>query len=251
VLWLGTWGGGLNRLDFASGKFSAYTDFPSSVIYGIQEDASGRLWLSTNHGLSRFDPASGRIDNYDYTNGLQSLQFHLGASFKTRAGRMLFGGVGGFYTFDPEAITPQTFAPPVVFTALRLFDDPLKPPVALSTAERVTLWHRDKAFSVEFAALDLAIPRRNQYEYRMEGFDDHWIRLGPRRELTFTNLEPGTYRLHVKASNSDGVWSDASTAALEIVIRPNWWETWLFRGSIAALIGLAIVAYRRRARRGH
>src|SRR5262249_17085445 len=90
-LWLGTYGGGLRRLDSLEAPLTSYKDFPSNVIYGIQEQSDGRLWLSTNHGLSRFDPAKGQTENYDLSNGLQSLQFHLGSSYKTRAGHMLFG----------------------------------------------------------------------------------------------------------------------------------------------------------------
>ncbi|MBI3764970.1 MAG: GGDEF domain-containing protein, partial [Ignavibacteriales bacterium] len=110
-LWAGTLGGGLNRLDRATGEFISYKGFPSNVINGIQEDSSGRLWLSTNHGMSRFNPAIGSVENFDLTNGLQSLQFHLGASLRTRGGHILFGSTDGFYDFDPEAIKPDTYAP--------------------------------------------------------------------------------------------------------------------------------------------
>ena len=74
----------------------------------MRPDAEGRLWVSTNHGLARFDPRTGRSWCFDLTNGLQSLQFHLGASLRTREGRLLFGTVDGFYDFDPEAIRPDT-----------------------------------------------------------------------------------------------------------------------------------------------
>jgi ligand-binding sensor domain-containing protein len=247
VLWVGTFGGGLNRLDRASGTFTCYRDFPSNVIYGIQEDSGGRLWLSTNHGLSRFDPGSGRSDNFDLTNGLETLQGTLGATLRTREGRMLVGTVDGFYDFDPDSIAPDTHAPKVVFTSLRVFDDPMPRPIPLSTLDSITLAPRDRAFSIEFAALDHMIPRRNQYAYRLEGFSDRWIRLGARRELTLTNLDPGTYRLQVKASNSDGVWSDASMAVLTIVVpwrvRPVWWF------SALALAVVVVAAAARRLRR--
>jgi ligand-binding sensor domain-containing protein len=241
TLWVGTLGGGLNRLDRKSGEFTCYRSFPSSVIWGIGEDSAGRLWLSTNHGLSRFDPQSGRIDNFDMTNGLHSLQGHLGAMLRTRDGRLLVGTIDGFYDFNPDAVVPDSYAPPVVFTALRLLDDPPRHALPLASVDRVVLEPGDKTVAIEFAALDSAIPRRNRYAYHLEGLSKGWIQIGARRELMFTNLDPGAYVLHVKASNSDGVWNEASTAALRIEVRATWWRTWWFRAVGLALLAVAVL----------
>jgi PAS domain S-box-containing protein len=248
-LWVGT-SGGLNRFDAATETFTSYRGFPSNVIYGIEDDTSGRLWLSTNRGLSRFNPSTMRIESFDLTNGLQSLQFHQGASLKTRSGRMLFGSADGFYDFDPEAIRPDTYAPRVVLTSLRVLSEPAKLSSALSPLPDVTLTHGDKVFSIEFAALDYTFPRRNQYAYLMAGFSDQWMQLGTRRDVTFTNLDPGTYVFRVKASNSDGVWNDSSTASLRVTVRPPFWRAWWFQGLSATLFVLALfAAHRLRVRR--
>ncbi|HZS10589.1 MAG TPA: two-component regulator propeller domain-containing protein [Blastocatellia bacterium] len=234
-VWVGT-SGGLNRLDQKAGTFTAYNEFPSNTIYGIEEDARGHLWLSTNNGLSRLDPANGHVESFDLTNGLQSLQFHSGASLRTRRGRLLFGSVDGFYDCDPEAIQPDTYAPPVVLTSLRIFNEPRKLSSALPTLGEITLSPEDKVFSLEFAALDFTFPRRNRYAYRLEGFNNQWIQVGGKREVTFTNLDPGTYVFQVKASNRDGIWNEASVATLKVIVRPPFWRTWWFR-----LIGLAAI----------
>ena len=59
-IWIGTNGGGLNRFDRQTEAFTHYKEtdgLPDNVVYGILEDGLGRLWLSTNNGLSCFDPA--------------------------------------------------------------------------------------------------------------------------------------------------------------------------------------------------
>jgi PAS domain S-box-containing protein len=249
-LWVGTLGSGLNLLDPVTGTFTSYKDFASNVMYGIQEDSAGRLWMSTNRGLARFDPATGGIDNFDLANGLESLQFHPGASLKTRSGRVLFGSIDGFYDFDPDAVKLDTYAPPVVVTSLEIFNEPVKLPAELPTRDTITLRHQDKIFTLEFAALDYTFPRRNRYAYRMEGFSDNWIQLGTRREVTFTNLDPGSYVFHIKASNSDGVWHDASTHSITVIIEPPVWGTWWFRGlSVATFVLLILAGHRIRIRR--
>jgi two-component system, sensor histidine kinase and response regulator len=249
-LWIGTIGGGLNLLDPATGTFTCFRDFPSNVINSIQEDSSDRIWVSTNHGLSRLAPTTGTIENYDLTNGLQSLQFHLRAGLKTNDGRLLFGSTEGFYDLDPAALTLSNHAPPVVLTSLRIFNQPVRLPVALPMLDDLKLTPHDNVFSLEYAALDYTYPRRNRYAYRMDGFGDRWIEMGEKREITFTNLDPGRYVFRVKASNSDGVWNDASTTVLHITMTPPMWRTWWFRGSAIALLMLVIVTvHRARVRR--
>ena len=85
-------------------------------------------------------------------------------------------------------------------------------PAALETPRGSPCPTATRWFSLEFAALDFGIPRRNQYAYRMDGLTDHWIELGGKRDVTFTNLDPGRYTFRVKASNGDGVWNDVATA---------------------------------------
>jgi ligand-binding sensor domain-containing protein len=242
-MWAGTYGGGLNRFDAQAGDFTVYkqaSGLPSDVVYAILEDGAGRLWLSTNRGLSRFDPASERFENFDHTHGLESLQFHMGAGLETRSGHLLFGSFNGFYYFDPAAIKADRHAAAVVLTAMRLLSRPLAPSTPISSVREVTLTPEDKVFSLEFAALDYAIPRRNHYAYRLQGAGDQWIQLGERREVTFSSLDPGRYVFQVKAATSDGVWSETD-ASLRIVVKPPFWRTWWFRVLIAAAVLLAFV----------
>jgi ligand-binding sensor domain-containing protein/signal transduction histidine kinase len=248
-LWVGTHGGGLLRVDPESGAATAYRSFPSNVVYAVEEDSSGRLWVGTNRGLSRLDPATSEVQNFDLTTGLRSLQFRIGASLRTRRGGLLFGSSDGFYDFNPEALTPDTAAPPLVLTSMRVLDRTVSLTRAPSRIDRVALTHRDKVVSLEFAALDHTLPRRNQYAYRMEGLSDAWIPLGGSREVTFTGLDPGRYLFQLKASNSHGVWSESPGAALEIVIQPPWWRTWWFRAASAAVLaGLLLALHRARVR---
>jgi PAS domain S-box-containing protein len=245
-LWAGTLGGGLVLVDRTTGTFTSFRDLPSRVVYRIEEEEpSGRLWLSTNRGLSRFDPQTARADNFDLTNGLQGLQFRIGASLATRDGAMLFGDVDGFYAFKPRDVVPDLFAPPVVLTSLRLFNEPVSAG-RFRAAGELLLSHRDRVVTLEFAALDYTFPRRNQYAYVMEGFSNDWISLGTKRDVTFTDLRPGRYLFRVKASNSDGVWSEASSLAVRVTVAPPFWATWWFRAVGVAVVALALGGLHRR-----
>jgi ligand-binding sensor domain-containing protein len=250
-LWVGTFGGGLNLFDPADRSFTVYGEadgLPSNTVYAILEDDQGRLWLSTNKGLCRFDPnTKGHpVETFDTTNGLQSLHFNLAAALRTKSGNMLFGTWNGFYSFDPNRITPNPHVPPIVLTSLEVLNEPRKTEPALPLADTIKVKYDEKILTFQFAVLDYTFPRRNNYKYKLDGFNDDWISIGGKREVTFTNLDPGHYTLHVIGSNSDGVWDDKGRS-LRLVIPPPYWMTLWFRALVVGVIlGAAYGFYRYR-----
>ena len=132
-LWFGTYGGGLNKLSaeqqkMQDGKFINYTTedgLSSNIVYRIETDDKGNLWLSTDNGLSMFNPEKGTFRNYDASDGLQGNQFFWGASFKGKNGELFFGGTNGFNVFDPEELKNNDHIPPVVITSFQIFNKPV------------------------------------------------------------------------------------------------------------------------------
>jgi len=247
-LWIGTHGG-LNRFDQETETFSYYRmkdGLPSDTIWGILEDQTGNLWLSTNQGLSKFDPLAESFTNYDVSDGLQSNQFSRGAYHQSFSGELFFGGVNGFNAFFPEQIVDNPYPPPVVITALSIFNEVVS--TNLLSHERIELTHEDNFLSFDFATLDYNNPEQNQYAYKMEGVDEDWVYVGNRRHTDYPNLRPGNYIFRVIGSNSDGVWNEDGIS-VNIVIKSPFWETWWFRGILLlALSGVVFGAYRLRIR---
>ena len=251
LLWIGTYSGGLNLFDKAKQEFSYFTEkdgLSNNRINGILEDNSGNLWLSTNKGLSKFTPATKRFRRYDFTDGLQSNEFIRGAYCKTSTGEMFFGGINGMNSFYPGTIYDNPYIPPVVLTNFMKFDKRMKFSTDVSSLNEVTFSYEDNFFSIEFSALDYASPSKNQYSYKMEGFDNEWIYAGSRRFASYTNLDPGTYIFRYKGSNNDGVWNDTG-GLVTIHITPPFYKTKLFRASSILFVLLVVYGtYRFRVR---
>jgi two-component sensor histidine kinase/ligand-binding sensor domain-containing protein len=254
ILWIGTTGG-FNRFDPSTGVFRRFTDksgLPNNSIYGILGDSRGALWITTNMGLSRFDPGTGVYRNFDVSDGLQSNEFNGGAAYRTRSGEMYFGGINGITRFFPDDIVENSFIPPIALTDLRVFGRSVFSPDAtereaalrksLEENRRLALTHRDRMIEIEFAAMHFAAPAKNRYMYKMEGFDKNWNQAGIRRFATYTNLPGGDYVFKIRASNSDGAWSNREFA-LEFRIIPPFWRTWWFRGGALAALLLAILVF--------
>jgi PAS domain S-box-containing protein len=244
TIWIGTDGGGLNRFDREHEKFLHYTTkdgLPNDVVYGILEDEPGNLWLSTNKGISKFNPQTQTFKNYEAGDGLQSNEFNTGAYFKSPAsrGEMFFGGINGVTAFFPDQIKDNPYVPPIVLTGFRKFNQPVRLDTAIAAIKKIKLNYDDAVFSFEFAALNYTAPEKNQYAFRLEGFNDDWVELGTKREVTFTNLDPGEYILRVKGSNNDGVWNEAG-ASIAISIAPAFYQTNWFVALCALMLGLTV-----------
>lgn len=251
VLWIGT-RAGLNRFDPQTETFKHYREkdgLPNEVIYGILGDEHGHLWLSTNKGLSRFDPQAETFRNYDVHDGLQSNEFNADAAFRSRSGELFFGGINGFNVFFPDSVRDNPYIPPIVVTGLKRYNTDVTGGAALTekgiaATSHISLTYKDEILSFEVAALNFRNSAKNQYAYKLEGLHDRWFQLGAKREITFTNLDPGDYTLHVKGSNNDGVWNEEG-AALHLTITPPWWRTkWMYAFYAALGLGFLFAARR-------
>lgn len=253
ALWIGTTNG-LNHItaeDLAAGRpvfrvFTTRDGLPNSTIYGILPGLDGQLWLSTNRGLSRFDPASGEFDNFGIADGLPANEMNGGAELRTRDGRLYFGGVRGVAIVSPRELPVNRSVPRVVITGF-LVDGRRVPMPVDGGAGRPRLPHDANDIAVDFAVTDYHQPARNHFRYRLLGASDRWQASSEPR-VTFNNLAPGSYRLEIRGAQGDGVWS-ANTATLAFEVRPPWWRSPAAWAAYAVALVLLILGYHRTQRR--
>ena len=243
-MWVGTFGGGLNRLDLADGKITHFTEedgLVNNTLFGIKQDRDGNLWLSTNNGLSRFSPVTKIFRNYDMSEGLQGNEFYWGAALQTHEGKMFFGGISGLNFFDPSEIKDNTNKPAVVITNFEIFNKevPVLPKSMLEQninfTKEIVVGYNQNVLSFTYSALNYVSTEKNLYTYRLEPFEKEWNSVSDKRNISYTNLNPGEYLLRVKGSNNDGIWNDDGIA-LKITIIPPFWKTWWFYTLVGALI---------------
>jgi len=244
---VGTRGGGLDHVigsarrpeDIRFRNYSETDGLANDTVYGIESDSAGRLWLSTNGGLSRFEPDSGAIRNFRQSHGLQGNEFNFGAHFRSVTGELFFGGPNGYNAFFPERLLYDEIPPPVVLTAFLKLNQPAQTAVVREHLQSISLGYKDAVVTFEFAALDFASPNDNRYRYMLQGFDRTWVEAGGKRSVTYTNLAAGGYTFRVRAANSDGTWNDAGLS-LPVAVAPAPWATWWARVVYALIAALVI-----------
>lgn len=232
-VWVGVLGGGLclyrpdkQNFELFDEKFFLFND----VIHKILEDENGKLWLSTNQGISSFDPSRKIFRNFTRYNGVQQSTFNIGSGLKTADGEMYFGGLDGFNHFYPSAIFQKKNVPPLVITSLKVNNKVVSPsshaeitePIA--DTKKITLSYKQN-FSLEYIALNYTAPHETVYSYILEGFDKEWIQAGDVKSAVYTNLDPGKYVFRLKARSEDNAWQTAEKV-IQVVVKPPFWKTY-------------------------
>ena len=245
-VWVGTDGGGLAQVVGAPAspdriRFEVLTregGLSSETIYGVLPDNDGRLWLSGNAGLVRYDPDTHAIKTYHRQHGLQGEEFDFNAYYRMRDGRLCFGGPGGFNIFDSSRITENHTPPRLALTRISIMGVPVSTSRPSWLLSNLNLDFRANVVTLDFGALDFTSPKRNRIAYRMAGLTDRWIDLGTQRRVTLTNLDAGDHVLEVRAANADSVWSQEP---LRLTVHRDpapWRSPWAYGLYVLVLLGL-------------
>ncbi len=246
VIWIGT-NCGLDKYFYYQDRFVHYTEkhgVPEEIIVSMIRDNHNNMWFGTSNGLLKFDYQEQTFKQYLTTDGLISSNFNSGAVYKATDGELFFGTQRGILAFYPEELFENKTTSPLLLTGLKIFNKDVdigKNTVlqkSISETEHLILDYHMDVITFEFALLNYINPGKNEYAYRLEGFDKPdgtWNYIGKKRSVTFTNLNPGEYILRLKAANNDGYWNEQETS-LKLTIKPPWWKTWWFKVSLLLLI---------------
>jgi len=229
VLWIGTNNHGLDAYHTKEKKFYNYTvneGLSNNVIYAILPDDKGNLWLSSNKGISKFSINNSSFDtpiitNYNNYAGLVT-EFNTGAYFKDeRKGNLYFGGLDGFYWFNPNSIKENKILAKTAITSFEVLNKPY--PITLGTK----LKYNENTISFTFSSLQYSLPQKNQYEYKLLNYDEGWIYNANNNFARYTRLPSGAYQFLVKSSNYDGVWNETPEVFNFSIATPWYYNTFV------------------------
>jgi signal transduction histidine kinase/ligand-binding sensor domain-containing protein/CheY-like chemotaxis protein/AraC-like DNA-binding protein len=249
--WIGT-NNGLSLFKAESNKFVNYTErngLANNVIYKVIEDDEGLLWMSTNKGISSFNAKTKQFKNYTTENGVQNAPFFVGSGILTSTGELFFGGESGFNYFKSRTLPTDVQTPAAILTDLKVSNNSVAPgddaaiTAQINLAKEIDLKYGQN-FSLDYVALNYTSPHQNQYSYKLIGFDKDWNMVGGTKTAKYTNLDPGNYTFQVRASNSNGTWTQ-QPKSITIKVSPPWWRAiYAYVFYVLAVIG-ALYFHRR------
>ncbi len=215
-----------------------------TIFRSLEIASDHSVWVSKNDGIMRigFKRNIGQevgVDEFNHVDGLPGDIYNKSVSLKLKSGELLFGGLKGFATCNPKEFIFNKVIPDVYVTSFKVFDKELKPDGELFSRHEVKLSHSQNFFSFEMSALSYDRPEKNQYAYQLEGFDNEMIYCGTKREISYTNVPPGNYILHIIASNNDGVWN-LNGSKMKLTVKPHFIQTTWFLILVFLIIMLMI-----------
>ena len=256
-IWIGTQGYGLFLIQESQiywfNKSNGLTD---NTINSILEDEKGHLWITTSKNLLKailVDNEHGekKLKSITYTisNRIKGYQFYPRSAYKSKTGKLIFGGIDGFIQFFPWQITDTIFFPSIIFSDLSIKYKISKPGDINSPLERslnetshLVLNYNQREFTISFLGLNFISPENTFYRYIIKGLEKDWIDLGTQHYLSFTYFPVGTYELRIKATTNPDKWGD-TYRTLKITILPPWWKTnWAF-AIYTIFLGLLIFTF--------
>ena len=258
-VWIGVDHGGLFKVDSSENITNITKNDSSNKLKNIIEFRSileannGDIWIGSKTGLTKISSAN-EIVNYHTADGLQGEIFFPNSALIDSSDNVFFGGTNGLNIFKTSEIKKSSIPPIVSINKLFLFnkeltvDDTIDDDRVSNIAYRkdLTLSYRNHVIGFEFTSVHLAAPKRNQFAYMLENYEDTWNYTGYKyRRATYTNLPAGKYVFNVKSANNHGVWS--APKKLKVTILPPWWKTpiaYFSYSILTILIVYTVVHYR-------
>lgn len=238
-LWIGT-ADGLSKYRYDTNTFLNFTTndgLPNEVINAIEEDDLGRLWMSTNYGITCLtykDSINFSFKSYDKYDGLPSNEFTNRASCRLANGNIAFGSLNSYVIFNPSQIKESEIKPRVYLSEILIIDMQAKDDdsdltrIIVGDSDEISLDYWQNNLEFHASILHFMSPEKNRYRFMLEGFDEVWnIGQGSEIKAKYTNLKPGTYTFKVFSYNSEG---ECCTIGhnVTIIISPPFWLTWTF-----------------------
>lgn len=245
LLWFGT-NHGLFCFQLSENQFISNTiaeTMVSETIITMLEDDGHVIWAATRQGLWRLSFEEKEHIEYKIDDGLMSDMFCSTAAYKAEDGEIFLGTVGGLIRFYPDKLLTNTTTPEVVINGFNLLEGNLFFNKPIEDIKEITLGYSENSFLIDFVALSFDSSNQITYAYKLEGFEEDWNYCDANNSNTkYTNLGSGEYYFIVKASNSEGAWSEEETV-LNINIETPFWEQWWFILSSVVCVLLIIFIF--------
>lgn len=201
----------------------------NNMVQSVVETEDGNLWVSTQQGVSCWKAKDNSFDNYLFSRVMMGNVYNENSAVCLDDGRVLLGGNYGLTIINPSRISHVKGQTSVVFTSHPYSDE-------------MTLSYEERSPKINFSTLDYSDVNNVKYTYWLEGYDSSWSVPSPTPWVNYQNLPFGSYRLHAKASYSDGIWGKESV--LDISVEPPFYLSvwaWVFYALFLTVVIVMVV----------
>lgn len=245
ILWVGTIGGGVNKVTIHSPLDNDYSAVCYTTNNGLTSNDSEIVFFDQNQnvwiggkGIACLNTKTSKISIYESSDGLDNNSFKIGAEARSENGIFYMGGIEGLYYFNPANVTSQ---PPhhntnltinnlyinnKIITANTTHEGRITLSKILNQTQKLNLKHNQNNFTLSFSALGHNLYNQIMYRYRLSGFEKEWhVTPITENKAFYSNLSHGDYRFELQLSTDRGDTWESPGRELAISILPPWWLT--------------------------
>lgn len=247
-IWIGTIGNGLIKFDTNTSRFISMKDVLQQKIYSIYSICydEGNIWMGTDEGLYCYNVAQNNLMKFDKREDTQGQVYYPLSAMKGTNGLIYFGGTNGFTVIDSKEISRNNYKPKAIISDFFIDHKSAHPNYVFNdSVNEIVLDYDQTNFGFQFSSDNYHIPEKNQYKYRLRGYDNRWITTTAlNRTAMYSKVPAGTYYFEVYAANNDGIWSDTPTV-IKVTRKAAPWFSWPAYVLYALiLMGIAYLVYR-------
>jgi len=254
-IWVGT-SKGLDKISFTESgiRIEQINELDNKLpknIKNILSDNHNLLWLSSNSGITRFNPKTHETKYFQINRNVPVQEFSERSCTKSQTGQLYFGTTHGFFSFHPDSLEKRTHPPQIYFTDFKVFNqsqkihDPKSPLTkSILCTDSLVLTYKQSLIGFEFTALNINSHDKTEYAYKMEGIDKQWVLAGTNRYTTYANLQHGEYIFRVRTTNGSKL-NEANEKQIHIIITPPYYKTKLAYILYFLLLLSALYLFRR------
>jgi signal transduction histidine kinase/ligand-binding sensor domain-containing protein len=230
----------LNKKYEISKIIDKYTGLSDNGVYRLLSDANNNVWVSTNNGLSQIDSRNNEINTYNTIDGLHGNMFEQYSGTKDND-ELFFAGIDGVTNIFPTNIASNKKIPEIYITEVGFYS---KSNVINSVSidnKKIFIRNNVDQVTISLASNCFNGTYKNKFFYKIDNINESWVSLGSKNEITLLGLMPGTYKLHIKTSNSSGFFNLGDKIII-LEVEPKWYQTWWFYLLIALTVAAILYA---------
>jgi ligand-binding sensor domain-containing protein/putative methionine-R-sulfoxide reductase with GAF domain len=239
-MWMSSWGNGIFKFSPEGNLLEHLTTadgLTSNLTSSINIDDDQRIWFGTPESVQYLNPGMTTAGKINF-----EMEQALGDNWPcmVRDDRYQYVSLmNRIVVIDLHQLHTKTQPTFPLISGISVFEKewPYSPSDSL-----LQLKYNQNFFAITFSAPDHRDYPSIQYAYFLEGFNRDWVYCGRQQTASFTNVPPGKYTFHVKASDHNGKWFEEDRQ-ISLAILPPFWKTNWFYLLCTVLIGMMLYRF--------
>jgi signal transduction histidine kinase/ligand-binding sensor domain-containing protein len=241
-IWVAYLGNGLYKYDAQAKQWQHLfnkDNFNSINCELLLYDNLNTVWYTSTEGLFNIDITTNAVQKIDEKLDMSATSYPFNLAVFT-AGKIIAHNYNGKLYILNNNKSPNKNKPAIFIENLNIMGSESEQNIEYTN--QIILQPKQNAFSIEFGAIYITNAELINYSVMLEGINENWLNLGNRKNINYAGLKPGKYKLKIKATSPSNSFT-TNERIIELIVKPIWYQTLLFKILAILLSALAVFGF--------